>query len=144
MQLWLLENSNYAKSAEIREKKRAEMMFSARLLELTWKRSLGYYKSFNCVKRAVLSENGVKLGYKTISNFAVLGSTKLPIWVKTDLKLRTWNGLRNVVLASTKSLTTVNVLIWAKTEQKWQLSLCTFNSLKNAVFSGTISALVTS
>ena len=63
-------------------KKNAEMMFSARLLELTWKLSLGYYKSFNCVKRAKKSVKGVKLGYKKISNLAVLGTKKVPIWVK--------------------------------------------------------------
>ena len=60
-------------------KKNAEMMFSARLLELTWKLSLGYYKSFNCVKRAKKSVKGAKHGYKKISNLAVLGTKKVPI-----------------------------------------------------------------
>ena len=113
--------------------------------ELTWKRSLVYSRNMNSVKRAQNSVMGVKLGYEKISNFAVLGTKKVPFWVKPSLKwrfsLHTWNWLTNDVLDSTNSPTTVNLLIWVKREMRWQLSLHIMNLLRNAV-KGTISALI--
>ena len=62
-------------------------MYSARLLELTWKRSLGHYKIFNFVKLGKKSVKGVKLGYKKKVYLCSFGQWKISYLSKCGLKM---------------------------------------------------------
>ena len=102
-----IKSPTYAKAADLRENGQ-QMNVYPKYLELTQKRCFGYCKSLTWFKSSDFTEKNWK-------------------W-RFSLDITHWR--RNAALASIKSLSRLNVLIWGKPDKK-RLPLDTSNWLRN-------------